>query len=307
MAKNKKEFNIKLYAVVVFFCVAAALILITYTTYTSRYIAFHPEEVAKAYVDTIVQTGDGYNAYKNSLASKSTKYGDFIRKYYMYPIIYKEDGYTPETGKDGLSGYNDDSYKGEKTLNDDGTLQGKVIETMYPYYETLVKENSWDNYDLIYTSYLQKLVEVRKDIFGDEYMTDEIMFTALEANVKTYGEKLTGTEDAFDENTGLQTSFKSEGVYEKLYGENCKFTVAVNAEEDIELSEYLENSDKDTLSTYGVNTDDIAAAKTFTVTVSCGNSEIANITVKVVQIGKSWYVDNTATDTSALYSFYEIG
>ena len=86
MAKNKtaKEFNFKLSAVIVFFGVLAALVAIVYTTFVSRYTAFHPEEVAKTYVDTIAQTGDGYNAYKNSLLSKSRKYGDFIREYYIW-------------------------------------------------------------------------------------------------------------------------------------------------------------------------------------------------------------------------------
>lgn len=309
MAKKNtnKEFNFKLYAIIVFFAVAAALVAITYITYTSRYIALHPDRVATNFVDTIVQTGDGYNAYKNTIVSKSGKYGDFIRKYYMNPIIFRDTDYGIDTSTDALKGYNDDSYKGEKTLNDDGTLMGQVIDTMYPYYEELVSEKGWDNYDLIFTSYLDKLVEVRKKVFGDDYISDEVMFTALESNVLTYGEKLTGTEDEFDENTGIQTSFKAEGVYEKLYGEDYKFTVSLLKETDLDLEKYLAGIDEKAFEAYGVGKDDIKSVKIMDVAVHCGEKEIATVAVTVVQIKSSWYVDNTVTDTSALYEFYEIG
>lgn len=297
MAKNKaeKEFNFKLYAVIVFFGVLAALVAIVYTTFTSRYTAFHPEEVAKTYVDTIVQTGDGYNAYKNSLLSKSRRYGDFIREYYMYPLIEK--GATDEA-----EGYNDDSYKGEKTLGDDGSLQGQLIDTMYPYYEEIVNENGWDDYDLIFTSYFDKLTEERKSLFGDDYMTDEIMFTALEANVRTYGEKLTGTEDEFDENTGMQISFKTVGVYENAFGEDYRIVTGVKSENDLDLELYLSQLDEKTLESYKIAKEDISAVKEFNVSVSCGEKE-AVVNVVAVQIGRSWYVDSAETDTAELYKF----
>ena len=308
MAKNKteKEFNFKLYAVVVFFGVLAALIAIVYTTFTSRYIAFHPEEVAKTYVDTVVQTGDGYNAYKNSLLGKSQKYGDFIREHYMYPVINRDVNAELDAVTDSNlpKGYNNDFYKGEKTLNDDGSLQGQLIETMHPYYEELIGENGWDNYDLIFTSYFDRLVEERKTIFGDDYMTDEIMFTALEANVRTYGEKLTGTEDEFDENTGLQTSVKSEGVYEKAFGEDYRILTEVTGENDLDLEIYLGQVDEKAFESYKVSKEYISAVKELVVKVSCGEKE-AEVTVVAVQIGRSWYVDSAETDTSLLYSFAE--
>ena len=297
MAKNKtaKESNFKLYAVIVFFSVLAALIAIVYTTFVSRYTAFHPEEVAKTYVDTIVQTGDGYNAYKNSLLSKSRKYGDFIREYYMYPLIEKG-------AKDGVEGFNDDSYKGEKTLNDDGSLQGQLIDTMYPYYEELVAKNGWDNYDLVYTSYFDKLVAERKAIFGDDYMSDEVMFTALEANVRTYGEMLTGTEDVFDENTGMQTSFETEGAYEKAFGEDYRIVTEVTGETDLDLAAYLSEVDDKALESYNLTKEDISAVKELTVKVSCAD-KATEVKVVAVQIGRSWYVDSAKTATAALYSF----
>ena len=303
--KKEKEFNFKLYATVVFFAVLAALVAIVYTTFTSRYTAFHPDQVAKAYVDTVVQTGDGYNAYKNSLLSVNQKYGDFIRVNYMYPII---DCAVPggeltdgNVTNGDVAALNSDSLKGEKTLGDDGSLQGQLIDTMYPYYEELVSENGWDNYDLIFTSYFDKLVETRKEIFGDDYMSDEVMFTALEANVRTYGEKLTGTEDEFDENTGMQTSFKSEGAYEKAFGEDYRITVSVDEGEELDLVSYVAEVDDESFKRYGIDKESIRAVKEYTVKVSCDEEELADVTVTLVQLGKSWYVDSSKTDTTSLY------
>ena len=76
--KEKKGFNAALYAVVAGIVVAVALVLITIFAFTTRYTGFSNEKVAQAYVDTIVQTGDGYNAYKNTLVSKNQKFGKFV-------------------------------------------------------------------------------------------------------------------------------------------------------------------------------------------------------------------------------------
>ena len=301
--KKEKEFNFKLYATVVFFAVLVALVAIVYTTFTSRYTAFHPEKVAKTYVETIVQTGDGYNAYKNSLLGKNQKYGDFIREFYMSPVIDRDinEELDAVTDSNIPKGYNNDFFKGEKTLGDDGSLQGQLIDTMYPYYEELISEKGWDDYDLIFTSYFDKLVETRREIFGDDYMTDEIMFTALEANVRTYGEKLTGTEDEFDENTGLQTSFKAEGAYEKAFGENYRFTFEVGEATEEDLEAYLAQVNEEAFADYKISKEDISAVNSFNVKVICGENELSEVKVTVVQIGKSWYVDSSLTDTTALY------
>ena len=307
MAKKDKEFNFKLYGISVFVIIAALLVIITTTTYNSRYTAFHPEKVAKNYVDTIVQTGDGYNAYKNSLISKSQKYGDFIREYYMYPVIDRDVNKELDALADTSlpKGYNNDIYKGEKTLGDDGSLQGRLILEMYPFYEELVNEYGWDNYDKIFTEYFEELVKVRKEIFGDDYMTDEIMFTALEANVRSYGEALTGTEDAFDENTGLQTSYKTTGKYQKAYGEDYRLSVKTDEGTDLDISIYKNNCDAEVFATYGVSTDDITAVKEYKANVYCGEDVVASTDVVVVKIGRSWYVDNMQTVTDVLYKFYK--
>lgn len=302
---KEKTFNLKIYGAIAFFAVAAALALMVIFTFKSKYTAFHPEEVARNYADTIVQTGDGYNAYKNALVSKSSKYGDFIRKYYMYPVIYRETNYKPGDKTDELKGFNDESYMSDKSKNDDGSLQGKVISQMYDYYVELTA-NGWDNYDEIFTKYFEELVRVRKEVFGDDYMTDEIMFTALESNVKTFGDSLTGTEDEFDKNTKKQISVKSIGAYQKAYGEDYKFTSSVAGEKAIDLNAYKANINTDKFAEYGVSADDISDVKCYTVEVKTADGKtVTSADVTVAKIGSSWYVDNTATDTTSLYSFYK--
>ena len=301
----KKCFNLKIYAAVTFFVIAGLLATITVATYKSRYNGFSPEKTAVAFVQSIVETGDGYNAYKNTIVSKNYKYGDFIREYYMYPVIYSECDYEIGADTDDLKGFNDDSFKGEKTLNDDGSLSGQVIDTMYDYYVSLMKKyKGWDNYDGVFTDYFKKLCQVREEVFGDKYMTDEIMFTALESNVRTYGESLTGTEDEFDANTGIQTSVKTTGAYQKSFGEDYKFTYEVKETVDLSCSNApWSEIDKhaDMLETYKTSTDDMSALNYVVVEIKANGETIATQTVPVVKIKSTWYVDNTTIDTSALY------
>lgn len=302
MANKEKGFNKKIYAFVVFFAILVALIVLVAFTFKSKYIAFNPESVAKSYVDTILQTGDGYNAYKYSLVSKNSKYGDFIRVNYMYPVIYRDaQGYTKGGDLDGLKGYNDESYMGTLTKNDNGKKQGEVINTMYAYYVDLVN-NGWDDYDAFFTSYFAKLVEVRKTVFDDDYMTDEIMFTALEANVRAYGQYLTGTEEERDENTGVILQQKTLGSYQVKYGEEYTLTTEIDSEENIKLDEYKKQADVETLKTYGVSVDDVSEVKCYNIEVKINDKTSTTVKVVVVKISDSWYVDNTLTDTTALYS-----
>lgn len=303
MAKKEKVFNVKLYAVIAVIFVAVFLVITCVAAFTARYSAFHPDETAMLYVDSVVQRGDGYNAYKNTVVSKNMKFGDFIRRDYIDPIIYRDvETYYPGDETDGLKGYNDDSYKGEKTLSDDGTLNGQLIEKMYPVYTDLLSAYGWDNYHKILKAYAEKLILVREEVFGDKYMTDEIFFTALEANVASYGDNLTGTEDLFDENTGVQLSYKTEGVYEKVFGADYKLVTKAVKETDIDISEYKTAIDVESFDSYGIKSDDITAAKRITVDISFADGKhIAELDVTVVKIGMSWYVDNTKTDTSVLY------
>ena len=307
MAKTKKEFNTKLYAVVAFFLVLAFLVSVCAITFKSKYNGFDPEKVAIAFTETIVNRGDGYNAYKNTLVSKNYKYGDYIRQKHMYPIIYAESNYQEGMDIDDLKGLNDENYMGDKTKNDDGTLAGEVINRMYPIYVKHMTElNGWDNYNTFYTLYFAELLKVRQEVFGDKYMTDEIMFTVLEANVSTYGDKLVGTEDVIDENSSVQLSSKTIGVYENKYGENCVFNYSVTETKDISLEEYKENTDEFSLKSFGMSFDDIQEVKAVTIQISTGETVVVEAQkVLVVKSGGQWYVDNTNTNTSALYNFYK--
>ncbi len=280
--KKKKSLNLKLYGIFAILITAAVLGALTFFAYTTRYTAFDPEKMAVAYVDTIAQTGDGYNAYKDTLLSKDMKFGDFIRQNYINPVIYEN--YKPGDSTKGLKGLNDESLKGEKTLGDNGELEGKVIDTMYPVFVRLVEENNgFDNYDAIFTQYIAELQTVRSDVFGDTYFDDEAFFTAFEANLAAYGESLTGTEDEYDANTGVQTKIASVGAYQECYGEDYRIEVVSAGIAKNEGSKCTVN---------------------VTVNVN-GQAEVENLPVTLQKIGRSWYVDNTACDTSELYNFYK--
>lgn len=305
MAKENKKFNYGLYAVATFVVVTAVLVIITAFTFKSKYIAFYADKVAVNFTDTVMQNGDGYNAYKYTLASKSSKYGDFIREQYIYPMIYPNynpgDKVTDEMKKNGLSA---DERKSDTTLNDDGTLAGRLADEMYPVYEELMKNGGWDDYDTVYKTYFSKLLEVRKEIFGDDYMSDEVMFTALEANVKTYGNSLTGTEEelAADEKTVIQE--KTTGLYQTRYGEDYKITTTVKESEAVgDVASFTASLDAAKLESYGISAEDISAVQK--VTVECALEDgtvIVSQTVYEVKIGNTWYVDNLTTDTSAIYA-----
>ena len=294
MANKEKGFNIKIYAVVSFLAVASALLVICVTTFSSRYIAFHPEKVAESFVNTIVQSADGYNAYKNTLVSKNMKYGDFIRENYIAPAV----------NRDGEN-YSEDSFKGEKTKNDDGTLNGKLIADMYPVYEELIGNYGWDDYDSIFTLYIEELIVTREKIFGDKFFNDEVFFTCFEANVSSYGKKLTGTDEVIDEASGVKLSDKMTGVYETVYGEDYRLTVTAENITDKDADAYKRTLNNKLLETYGVSPDDISAVKTVLCKVTAGDKTVTEGEITVVKIGMSWYVDNTSTDTSEFYGFYE--
>ncbi len=307
MAKENKKFNYGLYAVATFAIVTAVLVIITIFTFKSKYLAFDEEKIAVNFTDTVTQRGDGYNAYKYTLSAKSEKYGDFIRINYMYPLIYP--GY--EVGMDDEAfeqikenGLNTDKHKSETTINDDGTLAGTLADEMYPYYVELINQYGWDDYDSIYTNYFKKLIEVRHQIFGDDYLSDEVMFTAIESNVSTYGNSLTGTELvlAEDEKTVIQE--QSTGVYQTLFGDDYKMTTSVTGVNDIDnLDAYKASLDPAVLETYGISADDISDAKSVDLNVTLEDgSTVAKITVYEAKIGNTWYVDNLSTDTSAIYA-----
>ena len=203
----------------------------------------------------------------------------------------------------GLDGLNADSHKSEATINDDGSLAGKLADTMYPYYVELLNNVGWDDYNAFFKLYFTILVEQRKGIFGDDYLTDSIMFSALESNVATYGNTLTGTKAVTDENSGVTTGKDMTGLYQEKFGDDYKLTCTVKGSEAVaDLAAYKAALDADVLATYGVKADDIKDATAVTVQVATADGTVvAEITVNEVKIGSAWYVDNLSTDTSAAY------
>lgn len=306
---TKKGFNYKLYAIIAFVVVAAILAVTTSYAFQQKYIAFDPEKTALNYADTIIQRGDGYNAYAYTISAKSEKYGDFIRIYYMYPLIYPD----YEVGMDSKEfkkiqkekkGYDNEKYQSEATLNDDGTLAGKLADTMYPYYVELIKTYGWDDYDSIYKNYFSRLVQERKAIFGDDFLNDEVMFTAFESNVSTYGNAVTGTEEVIGEDGKTIVQEKSVGLYQEEYGEDYKITSSVVSASPVEdLASYKSSLDPTVLETYGITADDISDAQKVTVQGALEDGTvITSLDVYVVKIGNTWYVDNTTTVTNTFYS-----
>ncbi len=318
----KKEFKAGLYAVISGVIVAVVLVLLTIFAFTTRYTAFNPEKVAQTYVDTIVQSGDGYNAYKNTLVSKNQKYGDFIINAYMLPYVNDGDDVKQS------------DFVGSGTEEETKAID-KVYETMYDYYIELIDTYGYDDYDSIFSKYFEKLSQVRKEVYGDDYMDTDYMFGAFESNVSTYGNSLTGTEEtlAADEKTILQEA--SKGIYQEMYGDDYKLTAVVKectalSDDEVKayVNEYKERitpvaqsgkakADKFSLADNDDNTpnsdmvsafekldcsNDITAVDKCVVEVTLADgTKVASQELYVVQIGNSWYIDNTNADTSALY------
>lgn len=317
---EKKEFKAGVYGVLAGVIVAVILVILTVFAFTTRYTAFSPEKTAQSYVDGIVQTGDGYNALKSTLVSKNQKFGDFVINAYMRPYV--------NDGKDVKKNDQIGTGSAEETQ-----MLDQIYEDMYGVYCELMVTVGLDDYDTFYNTYFSKLKDERKAVLGDDFMNTEFMFGVFEANVAKYGESLTGTEEqlAQDKKTVLKEA--STGKYQELYGEDYTLTSTVVEAKDLDLTEYVAeyknrigavaNSGEAKADQYGVTdvdekhkykssmisayekldcSQDISAVKSIVVEVKNQKGDVvATQEVYVVQIGNSWYVDNTNTDTSALY------
>jgi hypothetical protein len=302
MVKTLKKPKAKTCIIIAIFLVLVIVISVFAINFKNKYNGSDPEEVAVNFVSTIVERGDGYNAYQNTLVRKNCKYSDFIRQNFMYPIIYVESNYQIGMDTHNLKGLDDKSYMGEKTKNDDGTLETEVINRMYPIYVQLIKNyDGWDKYNTFYTIYFSELVNIREEIFGDKYLTDDFMFTVLEANVKSYGDELAGFEESASKN-----EITTPGIYEIKYGEDYAFTYEITETTDIELEEYQTHVDEYSFKTYGISVEDIDEVKAIRMQIKVGEETVVEEQkVLVVKIDGQWYVDNTNTNTTALYTFYK--
>lgn len=306
--KEKKGFRAGVYAVFAGIIVAVILVCLTIFAFTTRYTAFSPEKVAVAYTDGIVQTGDGYNAYKQTLVSKNQKFGNFVIDAYMSPYI--------NDGKDVKK----NELIGSRTEEEAKVLDG-IYATMYDYYVELINTYGYDNYDAVYSNYFAKLKEVRVEVLGDEYMDTEFMFGVFESNVTTYGEWLTGTEEELAQDGETVLKEATVGKYQEMFGDDYKLTTTVvSCNEDVDFDAYLAEY-KSRVESYqytvvgGENVERISDAQN---KINCADSisdvaevdlevktadgtVVANQKVFVVKIGNSWYVDQTNVNTSALY------
>ena len=69
-----------------------------------------------------------------------------------------------------------------------------------------------------------------------------------------------------------------------------------------DVKAYTAKMNTQLLANYEVSADDISAVSTCTVQVTdAKGAQLATCNLTVVQIGHTWYVDNTTADTSALY------
>mgnify|MGYP004456983351 FL=1 len=323
MTKSKKGFNTGLYGVIAGVLVAAILVGMTVFAFTTRYNAFSPEKVAQSYADTVVQTGDGYNALKVSLVSKNQKFGNFVINAYMAP--YVNDNKGKKKGEKKIE-QNKEIGTGSKK---EAKLLDTVYNTMYDYYDELMKTVGLQNYDEFYSLYFAKLKEVRVAVLQDDYMDTDFMFSVFESNVQTYANKLTGTKKvlAADEKTVIQKA--STGAYQELYGKKYKLTTTVTDTNELPADEVeayvkgykdrvvpiiqkseavadtLDDKKSEAMKSAFENlnvADSIEAVDECTVEVTNQNGDVvANTKVYVVRIGNSWYVDNSNTDTTPLY------
>ncbi|WP_308620002.1 hypothetical protein [uncultured Eubacterium sp.] len=323
MTKSKKGFNTGLYGVIAGVLVAAILVGMTVFAFTTRYNAFSPEKVAQSYADTVVQTGDGYNALKVSLVSKNQKFGNFVINAYMAP--YVNDNKGKKKGEKKIE-QNKEIGTGSKK---EAKLLDTVYNTMYDYYDELMKTVGLQNYDEFYSLYFAKLKEVRVAVLQDDYMDTDFMFSVFESNVQTYANKLTGTKKvlADDKKTVIQKA--STGAYQELYGKKYKLTTTVTDTKELPADEVetyakaykdrvvpiiqkseavadtLDDKKSEAMKSAFENlnvADSIEAVDECTVEVTNQNGDVvANTKVYVVRIGNSWYVDNSNTDTAPLY------
>ena len=333
--KEKKGFRAGAYAVFAGIAVAVILVILTIFAFTTRYTAFSPEKVAVAYTDGIVQTGDGYNAYKQTLVSKNQKFGNFVIDAYMSPYV--------NDGKD----VKQNEVIGSGSEKEAQLLDG-IYNTMYEYYVELINTYGLDDYDAVFSSYFAKLKEVRVAVLADDYMSTEFMFGVFESNVDRYGKELTGTDREFASDNKTITQELTIGKYQEMFGVEqevevealvngkkkttteklpvYKLTTTVaesKALEGDELQAYLEGykqrvasanptipegtTDEQKAKIEEANkkldcSEDISEVTECTLEVKTqDDTVVATQKVYVVRIGNSWYVDHTNVDTTGLY------
>lgn len=330
--KEKKGLNLGVYAVVSGVIVAVLLVVLTIFAFTSRYTAFSPEKTAQYYADVIVQNADGYNAYKNTLVSKNQKFGNFVVDAYMTPYINTDAEQNEEigTGSDKEAEMLNEVYSQmydyyAELITANGMDNYDVVFSQY-FAKLKEVRAAVIGDDYMSTDFMFGVFESNVDTYSKSLTGTDVEYEADGKTVKT--EATVGKyQEMFGKDYKFTTTVtKSEALDDgelKAYIESYKeriTPVATSGEAKADAFG-LENTTKEKKilfikKTEEVNTkdsfinayakldcsEDISAVEECTVSVTLEDgTEVANVVIYVVQIGNSWYVDNTIVDTSALY------
>jgi hypothetical protein len=296
---ESKKFNVT-YAViaVVSFIVIAGILISAY--YISNFIMFSPEKVAKQYVMNVVE-GDGYDALKYSTMSVSQKMGDYLRKNYINQYVKESDGSSPEL-----------------TAEEAGEKLTDILDKMYPVFTSLSDEVGFENYDGLFPAYFAEYQKAHNEIYGNDYISDEDMFTCIEGNLSTYLKDRKIENEALY-GKGLEYALKYLDGDGALSDEDSKEVYIAGYYIDTEVAEiiieadalYVENyynalseSQKKAYESFGINAGDISACATVkVVNTLSGEGDEAVIKEKnaefaanpteltLIKIGSQWYVD----------------
>ncbi len=296
MKQENKKFNLTyaVVAVVTFIVVAAGLI--TYY-YVSKYIMFSPEKVARQYVMNTVE-GDGYDALKYSTMSINQKMGDYLREHYINQYVKENDGTAPEL-----------------TAEEEGEKLTAILEKMYPEFVRLNEEVGFENYDEFFSTYFADYQKAHKEIYGNDFISDEDMFTCIEGNLATYleylkveNESLYGNgRDYADKYLTARTEEDEDDPYIAGYYIDTEVKDIWIDDDSLGISNYysaLSDSQKKAYESFGIKEEDISAYAIVTlentVTGEGDDAQIksqnadfwANPTeLTLIKIGSQWYVD----------------
>lgn len=296
MKQENKKFNLTYAVVSVIAFIVVAAGLITYY-YISHFIMFSPEKVAGQYVMNTVE-GDGYDALKYSTMSVNQKMGDYLREHYINQYVKENDGTAPKL-----------------TAEQEGEKLTAILEKMYPEFVLLNDTVGFENYDELFSTYFEEYVKAHKEIYGNDFISDEDMFTCIEGNLATYievqklqNETLYGNGKEYaDKYLTIGAKTDEDDPYIAGYHIETLINEITIEKDSSKIKAYvdsLSDSQKKAYESFGINTDDISAYATVTVrnavtgegekaVIDEQNADFsANPTVlTLIKIGSQWYVD----------------
>lgn len=225
------------------------------------------EKRAIKFAETIVFDANPYGSLKFTEICADSDLDDYINENYIYPKIYTN--YEAGMKISKLEGRNNEDFKGKSTLEDDGTLAKEVISGMFAPYESILYLNGgMTNPETFFPEYIETLSFLRKAKFLDKYLSDKIIWDALNENAAAYKKKVLGDGG-------------EKSAYERAYPSGYKFTFEIKSKEK-----------KDNRVTYFVN-------------LLNKGEVIAEGKIVMVKHGLKYYVSNMSTDVSEFYKFFK--